>query len=207
MATHAPITGAPICAPFNPADWLSRFESFGGGYAYTGDTAPLMILVPGRTDQELSAARRMILALHPFELSQVQAYICSKQGGDTPATTERCGHTDAAILDAWERRKAAYARYNALPDNKRDFNRTPEEAAEWRIIDEAEELIRSTTARTPAGVATQLWVSLAHGSGDKESDVALEQGDLEYFDQLGSGADWNVRLAVAALRSLKAMEG
>ncbi len=209
MATHAPITGALTCAPFDPADWLSRFESLGGGYAFTGETARLMIIVPNRTDEELSAARRMIGALRPYELRQVQDYICRKDGETAPVIGATRGHAaDAAILDAWERRRAAYARYSALPPcDAPGCAMSPQEAAEWEIIETAEEAIRSAVARTPRGVAIQLWTSLAHNTGSNEADVAIERADLAYFDDLGDRADWNVRLAVAALRSLKAMEG
>lgn len=114
--------------------------------------------------------------------------------------------TDDAILATWQRRVDAYRRHNLLPFSETDEPYTPEEAAEWGIIDRAEETIRSTVASTPAGVAAQLWTALGHMVTPKAQDDATMRQDLAVFDAIDGEMDWNVRLVLAALRSLKAME-
>lgn len=81
-----------------------------------------------------------------------------------------------------------------------------EEKALWSTIDEAEEVIRSETARTTKGVEIQLWVALYHSVSGREDDEAITRGDLDRLIRLEPAFDWNVRLAFAALRSLRAME-
>lgn len=44
MATNAPITGVPTHAPFNPTEWLSRFESVGGAYMLANERLHLFIV-------------------------------------------------------------------------------------------------------------------------------------------------------------------
>ena len=119
--------------------------------------------------------------------------------------------TDAAIVEAWERRKAAYDVYNALPfaDERRGQvitvgGYTPEEAAQWAIIDAAEDVIRSTVASTPEGVAIQLWTQLSHCC-EREDEAAALQRDLTHFEAQGDLLDWTERMTVAALRSLATM--
>lgn len=115
---------------------------------------------------------------------------------------------DPAILDAWERRRAAYGRYNALPHSEvPGEGYTPEEQREWGIIDAAEETIRAATAHTPVGVSVQLWVSLQHHLTKREDDEACLNRDIAAFDARDGDMDWTERLIVAALRSLKTMEG
>lgn len=116
--------------------------------------------------------------------------------------------TDEAILAAWERRAAAYARYNALPHSEEPGGAyTPEEQAEWDIIDAAEEIIRSHVAATPQGVAVQLWAALQHTTDYRWDDEACQRRDLTTLESRSDELDWNIRLVVAALRSLKSMEG
>lgn len=113
---------------------------------------------------------------------------------------------DAALEAAWQRRAAAYERYNALPDFSEPGEAyTPQEAACWAAIAEAEEIIRATVARTPGGVAIQLWTLLAHCTSSREDDAAVTRRDLAHFDRAGKGLDSNERLALSALRSLEAM--
>lgn len=75
MAIHAPITGAPTCAPFNPADWLSQFESLGGGYAATENSLQLAILLGDQTDAELIQARLLVAALTPDDKAAIFAHL------------------------------------------------------------------------------------------------------------------------------------
>ena len=110
---------------------------------------------------------------------------------------------DAEIIEAWRTRKAAYSRYNVLPMADGPGDMTPEERAEWLIIDRAEETIRSSTAKTPRGVAVQLWVAFQHGLTKRADDAAAQSANLAYFAD-DSGLDWTQRMTLAALRSLGA---
>jgi hypothetical protein len=207
MATHAPIMGTPVCAPFNPSDWLSRFESLGGGYVLTDSRFALISQYEGAPRDHQRSADMMRHQLTERDRQALADHLRCKRDGE-PALASVPDHPDADILSAWERRRAAHARYSALPPcDAPGCAMSPQEAAEWEIIETAEEAIRSAVARTPRGVAIQLWTSLAHNSGSNEADAAIEREDLGFFDDLSDRADWNVRLAVAALRSLKAMEG
>lgn len=126
------------------------------------------------------------------------------------ADVDRLSQTrsDEAILAAWERRRAAYGRYNALPfsDSSEPGDMTPEERAEWDQIDAADEVIREHVATTPEGAAVQLWIALQHSITQRDDEAACLRRDLGWFEAKGEGLDWNVRLVIAALRSLKAME-
>ena len=110
---------------------------------------------------------------------------------------------DADIIAAWRTRKAAFARYNALPMADEAGDMPPSERAEWVIIDKAEETIRSSTAKTPRGVAVQLWVAFQHSLTKRGDDEAAQSANLAYFTD-DSRFDWTERLAIAALRSLNA---
>lgn len=113
---------------------------------------------------------------------------------------------DAAIKAAWERRKAAYAEYNRLSgadDGTGESGRKKNE--QYDIIDRAEEEICSSVARTPDGVAIQLWVSLYHILFEREFDEMITRGDLEGLARCDKELDWNGRFIVAALQSLRAM--
>ena len=110
---------------------------------------------------------------------------------------------DAEIIAAWRTRKAAYSRYNVLPMADGPGDMTPEERAEWAIIDKAEAIIRTSVARTPRGVAVQLWVAFQHGLTSRADDAAAQSANLAYFAD-DSGLDWTQRMTLAALRSLAA---
>lgn len=116
----------------------------------------------------------------------------------TPALAS--ANPDAAIIAAWERRKAAYARFETLP-----FEDAAGEAAFWATVDAEEEVIRSATARTPRGVMIQILVALNHTFTDRETDEALQRGDLASLAANEQDYDWSERMTVAALRSLEAM--
>ena len=116
---------------------------------------------------------------------------------------------DAEMEAAWQRRQTAYAAYNAQPVDQPGLEpgqvETPEEKRLWAIIDEAETVIRSTVAKTPRGVSIQLWCSLYHSVSGREDDEAITRGDIDRLESLEDALDWNAKLALAALRSLKAM--
>ena len=110
---------------------------------------------------------------------------------------------DAEIIEAWRTRKLAFARYNVLPMADGPGDMTPEERAEWAIIDKAEAIIRTSVAKTPRGVAVQLWVAFQHGLTCRADDAAAQSANLAYFAD-DSGLDWTQRMTLAALRSLAA---
>ena len=116
---------------------------------------------------------------------------------------------DRAILAAWERRQTAFVAYNALPlDNQPVINGYgPGEAELWAVIDAAEEEIRSATAHTTRGAMIQLQCSVFHSLTQRSDVEAFDRGDIAAIEVGGHGpADWSGRLALAALRSLMAME-
>lgn len=117
---------------------------------------------------------------------------------------------DAALEAAWQRRQEAYAAYNAQPIDHLPLApgeiETPEEKRLWGIINESEEVIRSTVARTPRGVSIQLWCCLYHSVSGATDDAAITRGDLAVLSADETALDWNVRLALSAQRSLIAME-
>lgn len=129
----------------------------------------------------------------------------------TDVLTAVAGATgDAAILAAWNRRKAAYRAMNAL-ERDQGSDTSPVSAEKQRLlseIDAAEEVLISATATTPAGAAAQLWTGLYHtlNSMEADEDAAVLQGDIDYLESLGKRLDWDTRLIVAGLRSLRAME-
>src|SRR3546814_6875673 len=79
-------------------------------------------------------------------------------------------NNDAAILAAWDRRAAAFAILQALPDNPRGDGETPERHAQWAIIDAAEAEIRSSVATTARGAEIQLWCAVVYQFDDARSE-------------------------------------
>jgi hypothetical protein len=117
-------------------------------------------------------------------------------------------NSDAAIEAAFERRQRAYAEYTALPlDNEPVIDGYgPGERELWDVIDRAELEIRQTIATTPRGVMLQLWCAMYHSVSTGSEDEALTRADFSALDREDVQLDWNVRLMLAALRSLQAME-
>lgn len=114
---------------------------------------------------------------------------------------------DQAILDAWERREEAYRVYGAMGDHEVGRSQmSPAEKRLWEIIDGGDEFIRSAVASTPRGVSIQLWVALYHSVTGRDDDAAISHGDLEQLTELEDRLDFNARMILAALRSLRAIE-
>ena len=110
---------------------------------------------------------------------------------------------DAAILAAWDRRKAAYHAINSNPDLEPG---EPEEERYWAIVDEVEETIRAATAKTPLGVEVQLWMALYHSASmNADGDAIVLRGDLEALATIERGLDWNAKIILAAIRSVRSM--
>lgn len=114
---------------------------------------------------------------------------------------------DIAIVEAWNRRVEAFKVYNALPFSEVvEEAYTPEERAQWAIIDGAEDVIRSTVAKTPEGVSIQLWTQLSHNVRSRDDEAATQRRDLAYFEAKDDALDWTERLTIAAIRSLQTQE-
>jgi hypothetical protein len=116
---------------------------------------------------------------------------------------------DVAILAAWERRQTAFAAHNALPlDNLPSVNGYgPGERELWAEIDAAEEEIRKATAQTTRGAMIQLSCAVFNSLTHQQDVDAFDRGDLAAIEAGEHGPDsWSGRLALAALRSLMAME-
>lgn len=105
---------------------------------------------------------------------------------------------DGAILQAWEWRSSATASLKALPLDG-------DEKGYEKIIDDTDVAIRKHVASTPQGVAVQLWAALDHMMHVGEDNDRVMAGDLEALTD-DATLDWDVRLIIAALRSLKSME-
>ena len=116
----------------------------------------------------------------------------------TPAiATHEVADPDAAILAAWNERREAFARYNALPHDD------PRENDEWAIIDRAEVAIRGQVSKTLNGIAAQVWVGLQYSLTQRTDDAAAQIGDIAYFAD-DERFEMSERMALAALRSLAA---
>lgn len=115
---------------------------------------------------------------------------------------------DAVLEAAWNRWRDARATYNAAPfandveDPAQHDAAVAEENRLWAIMDEAEETIRATPAKTPRGAQIQLWIALVGSIDTREQDEALTRGDLAAILATEDRLDWNARLIVAALHSL-----
>lgn len=124
--------------------------------------------------------------------------------GATTFTT----NTDVAILAAWGRRSVASAIYSGLPFSEcPNAAYTPEECGQVDVMDAAEIAICEATATTARGVEIQLWTALAHIEQDRDAESAINIMDLDWFLVDEDRFDWNVRLILSALRSLRAMGG
>lgn len=120
--------------------------------------------------------------------------------GATTFTTKN----DKAIIEANQRRLAAYAELDRLATSSAD-NRSPDEEAQWAIIDAAEMVLMTSIATTPQGLEAQLWTALHNHYQDAEPAEAANRADLDWFNAKHEELDWTDKLFVAALRSVRAM--
>lgn len=103
---------------------------------------------------------------------------------------------------------AARAVYDALPHGDCPSGAyTPAEQAQWDEMDAAEAIVHKAIASTPKGVELKLWLALGHTLTSREDDKAARDGNLAYFDAQDDHFDWNARLILSAIRSLRAMGG
>ena len=144
----------------------------------------------------------------PTRRAILAAVIAAPALAATASTVWATTTPDAAIEAAWQRRQAAYVAYNAIPpDYSPDApSETPEEAKLWATVNESEDVIRSTTARTPRGAMLQLWCAMYHSVMNGDDDAALTRGDFAALDRMDEKLEWNARLVLAALRSLQTIE-
>lgn len=151
------------------------------------------------------AAMRQKLEIISVEYSYEMAEVITPLISDLDRLTQH--GDDHEIVGAWERRTAAYTRYNSLPLDMLDIpsELTPEEAAVWAVIDEAEALILAATARTLRGVAIQLWTSLRYCVTSAIHEEAVHRNDLAALEADADNLDGQGNWLIAALRSLKAM--
>jgi hypothetical protein len=105
---------------------------------------------------------------------------------------------DAAILAAWDRRKAAYAAFAEAPNMS-----SAKERALFDTIDAAEMVIMTETATTVGGAEAQAWCGLYHSLSVGGDATAAANADLDRFDANDAQLDWNVRLQLAVIRSLR----
>lgn len=134
-------------------------------------------------------SRRAALAAFPIAAVAVAA----------PALAIPLSHSDAALEAAWQRILIAR---DTLDMIGKDWD-TKAEREQWAIVDEAEAVIQSTPAKTPQGVAVQLWLSLLHTLDTRDHDELVRARNLDALDS--TEVDWNARCILAALRSLEAM--
>jgi hypothetical protein len=108
---------------------------------------------------------------------------------------------DAIIMAAWSDRTSAYRRYHALDDATADGVQGD---AIWATIDRAEQTICNAVAKTPEGAEIQLWIAFHHTIGGTiADDDAIRRRDLDHFQARSEDLDWNERMAVAALTSIR----
>lgn len=193
---NIPTTGAAPAATFDPADWLSRFESFGGGYALTPKGLNLCILVYGQDEHQVSQARQMITGLSDDAKQALAEHLHN--------ASEPC--PDSALIErTYQQWKDEYQHYNRLPipDGEGD------EAEDTRLMDhlgELEDVIRAGTATTPRAVAAQLWIALKHTMTKRDEEAAILREDINWLSEREERFCWEERLVLAALRSLNAMD-
>lgn len=126
---------------------------------------------------------------------------------NAPAIATPIAHPDADILAAWDRRQVAYALFNDLPYAPDGMSLSPDGEAELAIVNETERFILASTATTARGVEIQLWIPFGNGLTDREDDAAAAREDVDWFTERNADLEWDRRFMLAAIRSLRAMQG
>lgn len=111
---------------------------------------------------------------------------------------------DAAIIAAFDRRAAAFAKLGGLPDPVTTGTGTDEQTGLWAIIDVAEAEICTSVATTARGAELQLWCAAVYQFDAAEDEGPCYRADLDHFTAQGDRRDWKDRLLIAAFRSLRA---
>lgn len=188
---------AARAATFEPVEWLSRFESCGGGYSVNPDGELCTgYLLHGRTPDQQQAACQMVNSLTGDEKDALRAFIIAKRDG--------AAGPDAEILAAWDRRAATLTMIRSLPLQTPDDSQIMRTA--WEKIESAETTIQKQTAMTLAGLEIQLWLAAYHISHGPDLDAALTERDFETVAAKEGDLDFDNCLIVSAIRSIRAME-
>lgn len=124
-------------------------------------------------------------------------------GATALTTTANKNGPDSDIVAAFEKRRAAYAAFRALPGHEQ----TAEDRPLWDEIDLVEGFFVLADAQTPRGAELQLWAALSHlvDPSEPEQDARTYAADLDYFVGIKDSLDWPVQLVVSTLQSLRAM--
>lgn len=112
---------------------------------------------------------------------------------------------DAEIIAAWERFAANRKAVGELREEDPAYE--AEETRLWDAVGEDEVFIATTAASTPLGIEIPLWCILSHDVPQWEDELAVFRRDLDHLDRIDSQLDWTTRLALQAIRSLRAMGG
>jgi plasmid stabilization system protein ParE len=202
MTTTTP--SAPAAHAFDPAQWLRDFETAGGGYCTTDSNVILGVILAGHCADQQAQARRMIDRLRPDQTESLSAHLRLRE-------SRRESEPDTAIISAFERRKATFARYNALPVDDATYDphdsMTDAERECWSIIDAADGVIGRSIAATPQGIAAQLWTCLSHSLTEREEHAAAVNADMAALEAVEQGLDRTDKLILAAIKGLREMEG
>jgi hypothetical protein len=94
----------------------------------------------------------------------------------------------------------------SLPIAKPSANWAKEERL-WAAVHADEVFIGESTAKTLLGVEIQLWCIVSHDVPQWEWELAVFRRDISAFDGLDEHLDWSTRVALQAIRSLRAMGG
>ncbi|KTE20597.1 hypothetical protein ATE67_10145 [Sphingopyxis sp. H050] len=121
--------------------------------------------------------------------------------GATDLTTKN----DAAILAAWERFAANRKAVGELREETPGYEAKEERL--WAAVHADEVFIGESTAKTLLGVEIQLWCIVSHDVPQWEWELAVFRRDISAFDGLDEHLDWSTRVALQAIRSLRAMGG
>ena len=103
-------------------------------------------------------------------------------------------------FDLW---KATRQTINAAPDDMDSGN----DATRWSIVDRLETAIHGDMTATPRAAERKLWVALTHMTTDREDDAAVIRENLAHFQKIDASLDWNARLIVASIATLRRGRG
>lgn len=117
-----------------------------------------------------------------------------------PTVALAVNHPDAALEAAWQRIVSAADTLDVIAVNYD----TPGEREQYAIMDEAENFIQSTPAKTTHGAAIQLWLALRHTIDSNAHDEPVKRRDIDAL-LYDPAIDWNARCILASLRSLQAL--
>lgn len=120
-----------------------------------------------------------------------------------PESATTFTNKDDDIYAAWERFSSNRLAIPELDDQSPDYDE--QEARLWDAIETDEAFIGNAIASTLLGAELQLWCILTH-EADAESEPFALRCDLSHFDTHGGGLDWSPKLALQAIRSLRAIQ-